>query len=106
MNIFDLFIAHIAWGSSGKLRPVLIIGQQEEIMSVFNITTQYEGKSEVVRSKYFLITDWKQAGLDKPSYVDTNTVRDLPKAAWDGKTAIGKLTESDTQGLIEFLAKF
>ena len=105
MNIFDLFIAYIAWGDSGKLRPVLIIGQQGEIMSVFNITTQYGGKSEAVRSKYFPITDWQQAGLDKPSYVDTNTVRDLPKAAWDGKTAIGKLSETDIIRLVEFLAK-
>lgn len=106
MNIFDIFIAYISWGGSGKLRPVLIIEQKKTIFSVFNITTQYESKSEVVRSKYFKINDWQQAGLDKPSYIDTNIVRDLPKAAWDGKAAIGKLTETDIQRFLVFLAGY
>ena len=58
MNIFDIFIAYISWGSEGK-----------------------------------------------QSYVDTNVVRDLPPSALAGKTAIGKLTESDVHKFLEFLAK-
>jgi hypothetical protein len=105
MNIFDIFIAYIFWGSGGKKRPVLILEQQPTVVYVFNITTQYENKSDTVRSKYFKINDWQQAGLDKPSYVDTNSVLDLPLVALDGKTAIGRLTESDKRKLIEFLSK-
>ena len=105
MNIFDIFIAYVSWGDSGKMRPVLILEQQETVIFVFNITTQYKNKSEAVRAKYFEITDWKQAGLNNQSYVDTNIIRDLPPTALEGKSAIGKLTESDVQKFIEFLAK-
>lgn len=103
MNIFDIFIAYVSWGDGGKTRPVLILAQQETVVFVFNITTQYENKSEAVRSKYFKINDWQQAGLSSPSYVDTNTVRDLPTAALDGKSAIGKLTDTDVQKLVDFI---
>ena len=105
MNIFDIFIAHISWGSEGKKRPVLILEQQSTVVNVFNTTTQYENKSDAIRSKYFKINDWQEAGLDKQSYVDTNIVRDLPPSALDGKTAIGRLTESDVQRFLEFLTK-
>jgi len=77
MNVFDIFIAYVAWEDSGKLRPVLVIEQQDAILSVFNITTQYEGKSEAIR--------------------------DLPKAVRDGKTPIGKLTDADKQRFLDFL---
>jgi len=105
MNIFDIFIAYVSWGSSGKHRPVLVVEQQKTIMSVFNITTRYESKSEAIRSKYYKITDWQQAGLNQPSYVDTNILRDLPKGVWDGKIAMGKLTEKDVKQLLSFLAE-
>ncbi|MCL2225234.1 MAG: hypothetical protein FWB96_09755 [Defluviitaleaceae bacterium] len=103
MEIFDIFIAYVAWEGSGKLRPVLVIERQDTVLSVFNITTRYDEKSEVIRSKYFKINDWQQAGLDKPSYIDTATIRNLPKVAWDGKTPIGKLTEADKLRFLDFL---
>ena len=105
MNIFDIYITYVSWGNSGKKRPVLILEQQKTFVSVFNITTQYENKSEAIRAKYFKINDWQQAGLVKQSYVDTNAVRELPTAIFDGKTEIGMLTENDIYRLIEFLSK-
>ena len=105
MNVFDIFIAYISWGSEGKKRPVLILEKHSTVVNVFNITTQYESKSDSVRSKYFKIIEWQQAGLDKQSYVDTNTVRELPLAALGGKAAIGRLTESDKRRLLEFITE-
>ena len=104
MDIFDIYIAYVSWGDDGKMRPVLILEQQEEVIHVFNITTQYENKSENVRCKYFRINDWQQAGLSRQSYVDTNIIRELPAIALDGKPKIGKLTEADVQNFIEFLS--
>jgi len=104
MNIFDILVAYVSWGNEGKKRPVLILEKKLTVVYVFNITTQYESKSDAVRSKYFKINDWQQAGLDKQSYVDTNTVRDLPPEALEGNPSIGTLTESDAQKLLEFLA--
>ena len=57
MNIFDIFIAYVSWGSGGKKRPVLILAQMAGGITVFNITTQYDDKSDAIRSKYF--TDWQ-----------------------------------------------
>ena len=104
MNIFDIFIAYVSWGESGKLRPVLVLEKCGNIVNIFFITTQYENKSETIRAKYFKINDWQQAGLDKQSYVDTNDVRILPFEALEGKSEIGKLTDNDVQRLIEFLS--
>ena len=104
MKVFDIFIAYVSWGEGGKMRPVLIIEQQESFVFVFNITTQYESKSETIRAKYFKINDWQQAGLDRQSYVDTNVIRDLPSSVFDGKTEIGRLTVADELRLIEFIS--
>ena len=105
MNIFDIFITYVSWGNSGKMRPVLILDQQEAVVSVFNITTQYENKSEAVRAKYFKITDWQQAGLDKQSYVDTGTLITLSLSTFENKTPIGTLTDKDKSDLFDFLNK-
>jgi len=103
MSIFDIFIAYVSWGDGGKTRPVLILDKKEDGVTVFDITTKYENKSESVRSKYFKINDWKQAGLDKQSYVDTNVVVALPRSSVD--YPVGKLSDEDALRLIDFLAE-
>ena len=103
MKPFDIYITYVSWGGNGKTRPVLIIGQQDAVVYVFNITTQYEGKSDAIRAGYFTINDWKAAGLDRQSYVDTNNVRDIPASAFDGKKEIGRLSAVDEKRLIEFI---
>jgi len=103
MNIFDIFIAYVSWGSGGKKRPVLILEKSVKDVTVFNITTQYETKSEAIRSKYFKINDWPQAGLDQPSYIDTNNTVTLPLSSVDIEHPVGTLTESDAQKFVEFL---
>jgi len=103
MNPFDIYITYVSWDGNGKTRPILIIGHQDTVVYVFNITTQYEGKSNAIRAGYFTINDWKAAGLDRQSYVDTNTVRDIPAAVFDGKKEIGRLSAADEKRLIEFM---
>ena len=103
MNIFDIFITYVSWGDKGKNRPVLIIEHRKKIIKAFNITTQFENKNETIRSKYFRINDWRQSGLYKESYVDTNTIRDIPPVLFKEKSAIGRLTENDKRRLLEFL---
>jgi mRNA interferase MazF len=71
MEPFELFITYLSWGSGGKNRPILVLLLNEDTISVYPITTQYENKSESIKSQYFKIKDWQQAGLDKQSYIDT-----------------------------------
>jgi hypothetical protein len=99
MNPFDIYIAYVSWGTNGKRRPVVIYFERDSKVSVFRITSQYQNKSDAVRSKYLEITDWQQAGLDKPSYIDTGTIIKLPTATVD-PAPIGKLSERDKYALV------
>ena len=103
MDIFDIHIAFVSWGSGGKSRPVLILEENTESATVFSITSQYESKSEEIRAKYFVINEWKQAGLEKLSYIDTNNTITLPLSAIDSESPIGKLTAADETRLLEFM---
>jgi hypothetical protein len=101
---YEIYVAYIAWSGGGKARPVLVIGRRDAVVFVFPITTQYENKSPAVRGKYFKIDDWEFAGLDRPSYADTNAVMDLPSAALRGRSPIGMLSERDKARLLAFMS--
>jgi len=109
MNIFDILTANVSWGGvvnevgGDKKRLVLILEQTAGGVKVFNITTRYDGKSEIIRSKYFKINDWQEAELNQPSYVDTNTKVTLPLSSVDVTHPVGTLTESDVRNFIEFI---
>ena len=103
MNPFDIFITYVSWGNDGKIRPVLVLERQDTVVFVFSITSRYEGKSESIRAGYYRINDWREAGLDRPSHVDTNNILDLPLLVLAGKTPIGRLTAADEARLIEFI---
>ena len=103
MKPFDLFITYITWGDGGKNRPVLVYVLDGDEVGVYQITTQYKHKSEFIRSMFFEIQNWSEAGLDKPSYVDTGTLIDIPAILLKGKKPIGKLTEDDKQRFLNFL---
>lgn len=92
MKPLDIFIIYMSWDGGGKDRPVLAFIVGDDAVDVYQITTKYEGKSERIRAQYFKINDWSQAGLDKPSYVDTGTLITLSTAAFKSKKPIGKLT--------------
>jgi hypothetical protein len=105
MEMYDIYIAFVSWGSEGKRRPILILDENAGNVKAFNITTQYDGKSEAIRAKYFTIADWKQAGLDRPSFIDTNKAVLIPLPAIDSNNPIGKLSEGDELRLIEFMSQ-
>ena len=103
MNIFEIYIAYVSWGSEGKRRPVLILEENTDNVMAFKISTHYENKSERIREKYFTIKDWKYAGLNEQSYIDTNNTVTLPLTSVDTKKQIGRLSEADERRLIEFI---
>ena len=103
MSPYEIYIINMAWGSGGKTRPVLAFIIDKNTADIYQITTQYESKSEEIKALYFKIIDWAQAGLDKQSYVDTGTLITLPTNAFKGKSPIGSLTDADKHRLLEFL---
>jgi len=105
MKPFEIFIAYISWGGGGKSRPVLVYSQGGDDVSIHCITSRYDSKSEVVKANYFRIVDWQYSGLDRPSYIDTGTRFELPKSIFDGKNPVGRLSDADIDGLLDFLGK-
>jgi len=104
LNAYDIFIAYVSWSNGGKSRPVLILEQSgNDSVVAFNITTKYKNKSEIVRSRFFEIVDWQQAGLTQQSYVDVNKAINISLSAVDTDNLIGKLSKSDIYRLLEFL---
>ena len=105
MKPFEIYISYVSWGSDGKYRPVLVFALKDEAAYVFTITSQYKTKSEAIRVKYFKLNDWKHAGLDKQSYVDTGNYFTVPLSVLNDKAPIGELSSEDKQRLLEFLTK-
>ena len=103
MKPFSIFITYMSWDGGGKDRPVLAFILGDNTVDIYQITTQYENMGKEIQALYFKIDEWKQAGLEKQSYVDTGTLITLSLDALKGKTPIGKLTENDKRRLLEFL---
>jgi len=99
MNPYDLHIAFVSWGNDGKHRPVLVLSSNEKEIAVFPITSQYDSKSAIIKSRYVTIDDWSQAGLTRQSYIDIGRIIDLPVTAVQ-PTPIGKLSENDLRKLL------
>ena len=104
MRAMDIYIALID-NKDGKFRPALLIAWSESEAAIFKITTRYDAKSNVIRSKYYKIEDWEQAGLHRQSYVDTNMVYQLPLNHITKRKPIGKLTAFDSVQLYDFIRK-
>ena len=105
MRPYELRVAFVACeGDGGKRRPALILSFGKERVSAYAITTQYENKSQYIKANYFAVKDWKRAGLNRPSYIDTNNIIKLSRSSVDN-TPIGKLSQKDEAALIEFLVE-
>lgn len=89
--------------NKGKRRPVLILKEDEEMISVFKISTKYGNKPSYFRSKYFKIQDLSDAGLSQVSYIDTSHVRYLYKNKESGLKVIGHLSSRDVSRLTQFI---
>lgn len=72
---FDIYWADMQMhDGSYKERPVLVIAPNDknkpDASLVFPITSKYNTKSGYISKQYEPINSWKQAGLNRPSYVD------------------------------------
>lgn len=106
MKTNDIVTVYVAFanGQGGKRRPVLVIDDMNGRVTFFNITTQYEKKSEAMKRVYYPMIDWQKAGLSKQSWIDVGTLRGLSKIQTGVVfKKIGKLSEFDSEGLNDFI---
>ena len=101
---FSIAIATVVFhdNSGVKRRPVLLLRAQGSLVFAFSITSQYANKSKYIQERYFEIIDWLEAGLKKPSWIDTIT-RISIDSKFDSVKVIGKLTRRDRERLLIFL---
>lgn len=104
MKPFDLLLVYLTYtnGASGKTRPVLMIQEKDGYYLVYKITSQFFQKSEIIQKKYYPIRFWKEAGLDKPSWIDTGTIAAV-RCTEVQQIVVGHLSTYDIKGLAKFL---
>ena len=102
MKTNDISIAYISWNGGGKKRPIYIISDSDNKVRFYKITSKYENKSFEIRKNYFKIDHWKEAGLNKQSYIDTITVGKIDKRKFNLRF-IGRLSKQDAEKLVMFL---
>jgi hypothetical protein len=98
---YDLHIAYVQV-EDGKYRPVVILYNEETTVTDFKVTSQFASKSESIRSHYLAITDWQEAELLNPSYIDMVKAYRVPIASVR-HTPIGSLSVRDRASLIAAL---
>lgn len=81
-----------------KTRPILL-WRLNDMAIFYKITSQFANKSDEIRKKYFPIMYWKEAGLDKPSFVDLNSRYNAKSFADYPIREIGRLSEQDAINL-------
>jgi len=69
-DVLILYVPFNDGSGKGKVRPVLLLQMTKSGMKVFRITSKYSTKSAKIQKRYYEIQDWKEAGLDRPSWID------------------------------------
>ena len=109
MKPMELYIAEMGTideNDNKHSRPVLVIAFSPSTMTIFKITSQYDKKSQYIKSKYYPIKEWEKAGLTKQSYVDTVKVYEMDKKIVMKRQPIGRLTASDARNLFKFIEQY
>jgi hypothetical protein len=98
-----LYWAYVSFAdhTGGKERPVLYVRQNDEFYYVYRLTSKYATKSPEIQKQYFEILDWREAGLEEPTWIDRGRVNKLPKAT-TRLGHIGELSSRDVKRLAEF----
>ena len=105
MEEFDILIAKVPFENSEdyKWRPVFILSVNGKTIKFLRITTKYDTKSDYIKSKYFEIIDYIEAGLNRQSWIDTFKAYQLNDENFKIHV-LGKLTERDFERFITFLS--
>lgn len=104
MDVHSVLVTRIEYadGKGSKVRPALVLRFDNEVIKTFRITSQYDDKSDFIKSKYLEVIDWYDAGLKRPSWIDTVRIYDVENRGFNIKV-IGKLSERDIERLKAFL---
>lgn len=107
MNNNDIIALYIGYADNdgGKVRPILVAENKQDEIVALKLTTKYDSKPERIKKRYYKLIDWKDEGLRKQSYIDTNRSVTISKNALGYTKEIGKLSSNDIEGLGKFIGE-
>ena len=83
-------------GSGYKYRPVIVVGTRADGSIVMMVTG---AASKLSLPHDYLIRDWEEAGLDKPSIARADRIAEIPPGYLGTAGKIGKLSDHDINAL-------
>lgn len=83
-------------GQGYKYRPVIIVGLHEDGSLVMMVTSS---TNRLHLEHDYLLRDWKEAGLDKPSIARADRIAEIPPDYIGTVGKIGRLSERDESAL-------
>lgn len=106
MKVNDVAITYVRFfdQEGGKKRPVLIVWDNGQEVRFYRLTSQFQSKSKKIQNNYFEIKQWREVGLNKPTWIDTTKTVTTLKTIANFKV-IGKLTVADSYRLSSFLRR-
>ncbi|WOE33253.1 MULTISPECIES: hypothetical protein [unclassified Acinetobacter] len=107
-DIYRIFVKFSSDTLEGKERYTVEIGKVNlTVVLLDSITSQYKDKSDYIKLQYYPIRDWRQAGLQKSSYIDIRSTMsfDFCEILRSGKY-IGQLSHTDVIELTKFIQNY
>jgi len=103
-RVNDLLLIDLVFddNAESKFRPTLFIETNNNNVEIYKIMSQYKTKSDFMKSKYFEIVDFEDAGLYKLSWIDTFKKYRVGVSKFNIRR-IGTLSKEDIKRFAEFL---
>ncbi|MDV5987546.1 type II toxin-antitoxin system PemK/MazF family toxin [Streptococcus canis] len=104
LEVYSVLVSRVKYsdGAGSKVRPAIVVKFNNEMIRTYRVTTQYENKSDYIKSQYLEIIDWVQANLKRQSWIDTVKYYNVSNDEFNIKI-IGKLSNRDIERLKDFL---
>lgn len=83
-----------------KYRPVIVVGVRENGSLVMMVTS---ATNKLQLEHDYLLQDWREAGLDKPSIARADRIAEIPPSYVGTVGKIGRLSTRDEMALRELL---
>lgn len=104
-SLFQIYLADVPYDEKpgSKYRPALVMIPHVGQTRIYKVTTRYEEKSDTIQDIYYKIKNWRQAGLDRQSYVDVHKTYEVPTWKLTETRLKGTLTDEDAVRLLNHI---
>lgn len=87
-------------GKGYKYRPVIVVGIRDDGSLAMMVTS---ATNKLYLEHDYLLQDWKEAGLIKPSIARVDRIAEIPPNYLGTAGRLGHLSERDIQAIVEII---